>query len=134
MTKHGSWKLETFRLPKIWKPTSPTWTKSITKLPLQAHSLVNKQTTTFSSLPAPPPLPPNSMLVSGSRTVSWQASLPTSKLHKGEGGGEEEVNVVELRREKQEVSGFLAVCVRLSLHRGRGWEGEANVVELRREK
>ena len=61
------------------------------------------------------------MLFPDSRTVSWQASLPTSTLHKGEGGGgEEEVNVVELRREKQEVSGFLAVCVRLSLHRGRG--------------
>ena len=24
------------------------------------------------------------------------------------------------------MSGFLAVCVRLSLHRGRGWEGEVS--------
>ena len=29
---------------------------------------------------------------------------------------------------------FLAVRVRLSLHRWRGWEGEVTVVELRREK
>ena len=42
--------------------------------------------------------------------------------------------MVELRREKQEVSGFFAVRVWLSLHRGRGWEGEVSVVELRREK
>ena len=30
---------------------------------------------------------PNSMLFSGSRTVSWQASPSKSTLHKGEGGG-----------------------------------------------
>ena len=32
--------------------------------------------------------------------------------------------MAELRREKQQVSGFLAVCVWLSLHRGKGWERE----------
>ena len=55
VTKHGSWKVETFRLPKIWKPTSPTWTKSITKLPFQARLLLNKQTIAFPFHPPPPP-------------------------------------------------------------------------------
>ena len=80
-TKHGSWTVETFSLPIIWK-TSLTWTKPIKKLAFQARSLVEKQTTK-----SPPPLP-DSMLSFGSRTVSWQASLPTSTLHKGEGGRE----------------------------------------------
>ena len=35
----------------------------------------------------PPPPSPDSMLFSGSRTVSWQASLPTLTLNWGEGGG-----------------------------------------------
>ena len=89
-TARGKWKLSGYR--KFGKPTSPTWTKSITKLPFQALSLVNKQTITFSSPPAPTPPPPNSMLFSGSQTVSWQASLPTSTLHEGEGGGGDRSN------------------------------------------
>ena len=81
-TKHGSWTVETFSLPIIWK-TRLTWTKPIKKFAFQARSLVDKQTT---KSPSPPP--PDSMLSFGSRTVSWQASLPTSTLHKGEGGRE----------------------------------------------
>ena len=84
-TKHGSWTVETFSLLIIWK-TSLTWTIPIKKkLAFQARSLVDKQTTKSPS-PSPPP-PPDSMLSFGSRTVPWQASLPTSTLHKGEGGG-----------------------------------------------
>ena len=90
-TEHGSWTVETFSLPIIWK-TSLTWTKPIKKFAFQARSLVEKQTTK-SPFPPPPPPPPDSMLSFGSRTVSWQASLPTSTLHKGEEG---EVTVVEL--------------------------------------
>ena len=82
-TKHSSWKMETFRLPIIWKTVSLTWTKPIRKLPFQARTLVDKQTTK-----SPTPPPPDSMLFSWSRTVSWQASLPTSTLHKGDGGRE----------------------------------------------
>ena len=50
-TKHGSWTVETFSLPIIWK-TSLTWTKPIKKFAFQARSLVDKQTT---KSPSPPP-------------------------------------------------------------------------------
>ena len=79
-TKHGSWTVETFRLPIIWKTASLTWTKPIRKFAFQTCSIVDKQTTKSR------PPSPDSMLFFGSRTVSWQASLPTSTLHKGEGG------------------------------------------------
>ena len=50
-TKHGSWTVQTFRLPIIWK-TSLTWTKPIKKFAFQARSLVDKQTT---KSPSPSP-------------------------------------------------------------------------------
>ena len=51
-------------------------------------------------------------------------------------GGEEEITVVELRRKKQEVSGFLAVRVRLSLHikggGGAGVGGKSNCGRIKK--
>ena len=79
-TKHGLWTVETFSLPIIWK-TSLTWTKPIKKICLPSAFTCRQ-----ANYQIPPP--PDSMLSFGSRTVSWQASLPTSTLHKGEGGRE----------------------------------------------
>ena len=84
-TAHGKWKHLGYRKFGKRRP-SLTWTKPtcMRKSPFQARLLVNVQETEFHP---PPPPPPDSMLFSGSRTVSWQAAIPTSTLHKGEGGG-----------------------------------------------
>ena len=92
--KHDLWKVETFRLRKIWKTTSLTGTKPMRKLPFQAHSLVNKQTTKF-----PPPPPPRLNVVFWVKNSFLASSTSHINIVSG-GGGEEEVPVVELRREK----------------------------------
>ena len=58
--------------------------KTQRKLPFQARSLVNVQKTKF---PPPPPRTQCCFLGQEQCTVSWQAAIPTSTLHKGEGEG-----------------------------------------------
>ena len=84
-TKHGSWTVETFRLPIIRK-TSLTWTKPVKKFAFQARSLVDYVANY--QIPLPLPLPPTQCCLLGHEQFPGKHHFPYQHCITGRGGRE----------------------------------------------
>ena len=82
-TKHGSWTVETFSLPIIWK-MSLTWTKPIKKFAFQARSLVAEANY---QIPLPPPPALTQCCLLGHEQFPRKHCFPHQHCIRGRGGG-----------------------------------------------